>query len=228
MTQVAIDGPASSGKSSVGSRVAAELGFGFLDTGLLYRAVTCAAIDADNSLDQAESGGRWTDDRIESIVALAFRTRVDIERGGAAISVDSRRFAAGELESEAVERTVATVAALSDVRAALRTIQRDAAMRGGIVLAGRDIGTVVYPEARHKFYLDASAEARALRRALQRGYEIGSSEHRDALNGLLARDREDRTRAAAPLRAADDARIIMTDDLSLADVVETIVREVRP
>jgi cytidylate kinase len=100
-------------------------------------------------------------------------------------------------------------------------------MRGGVVLAGRDIGTVVYPEARHKFFLDASAEARALRRALQRGYAAGSAEHHEVLRSLVARDQEDRTRIVAPLRAADDAQIIMTDDLSLTDVVDLIVRHVR-
>ena len=100
-------------------------------------------------------------------------------------------------------------------------------MRGGVVLAGRDIGTVVYPEARHKFFLDATAEARALRRALQRGYAVDSVKHQEALRSLVARDQEDRTRAVAPLRAADDAQIIMTDDLGLADVVELIVRQVR-
>ena len=166
MTQVAIDGPASSGKSSVGTRVAAELGYGFLDTGLLYRAVTRAALDAGAQLDGLASADKLSTAQIEQVVQLAHLTDVDLESGGASIIVDDRNFAASELESEAVERAVAAVAALADVRAALRTIQREIAMRGGVVLAGRDIGTVVYPEARHKFFLDASAEARALRRAL--------------------------------------------------------------
>jgi cytidylate kinase len=99
-------------------------------------------------------------------------------------------------------------------------------MRGGVVLAGRDIGTVVYPEARHKFFLDASAEARALRRALQRGYTAGSAEHQEALRSLVARDQEDRTRAVAPLRAADDAELVMTDELGLEEVVALIVQKI--
>lgn len=227
MTQVAIDGPASSGKSSVGTRVAAELGYGFLDTGLLYRAVTRAALDAGAQLDAVAGGAIVDSAEAAHVLQLAHLTDVDLESGGASISVDDRIFTAGELESERVERSVATVAALPDVRAALRTIQREIAMRGGVVLAGRDIGTVVYPEARHKFFLDASAEARALRRALQRGYEAGSPEHHEALRSLVARDQEDRTRAVAPLRAADDAQVIMTDDLGLPDVVDLIVQQVR-
>ena len=227
MTQVAIDGPASSGKSSVGTRVAAELGFGFLDTGLLYRAVTRASLDAGAHLDAVSNAEKPSTTQVELILQLAHLTDVDLESGGATISVDDRIFTASELESEAVERAVASVAALADVRAALRTIQREIAMRGGVVLAGRDIGTVVYPEARHKFFLDASAEARALRRALQRGYTAGSAEHHEALRSLVARDQEDRTRAVAPLRSADDAEIIMTDDRSLTEVVDLIVRHVR-
>lgn len=226
MTQVAIDGPASSGKSSVGTRVAAELGYGFLDTGLLYRAVTRAALNAGSQLDALTSTNALTAAQIDQVVQLAHLTDVDLESGGATISVDDLFFVSSELESEAVERAVATVAALADVRAALRTIQREIAMRGGVVLAGRDIGTVVYPEAHHKFFLDASAEARALRRALQRGYVAESVEHREVLRSLVARDQEDRTRAVAPLRAADDAHIIMTDRLGLTDVVDLIVRQV--
>jgi cytidylate kinase len=100
-------------------------------------------------------------------------------------------------------------------------------MRGGVVLAGRDIGTVVYPEALHKFYLDASAETRALRRTIQRGYLEGSDEHQEALRSLIARDAEDRNRAVAPLRAADDALLVATDSLSLDQVVDQIVERVR-
>jgi cytidylate kinase len=226
MTQVAIDGPASSGKSSVGTRVAAELGYGFLDTGLLYRAVTRAALDAGVPLEAASAPGALDAVQIDRAVQLAHLTDADLESGGATISVDGRTFEHRDLEGEAVERSVAAIAALPDVRAALRTIQREIAMRGGVVLAGRDIGTVVYPEARHKFFLDASAEARALRRALQRGYTAGSAEHQEALRSLVARDQEDRTRAVAPLRAADDAELVMTDELGLEEVVALIVQKI--
>ena len=230
MTQIAIDGPASSGKSSVGIRVAASFGYGFLDTGLLYRAVTKAALDggvAGATLAPLEVPSSISAGDSEKLVQLAHLADVDLESGSATIVVDGRRFEASELEGGDVERAVAAIAAIPDVRAALRTVQRETAMRGGVVLAGRDIGTVVYPEAQHKFFLDASAETRALRRAIQRGFAEGSDEHQEALRSLIARDREDRSRLVAPLRAADDALLIATDALTLEEVVDQIVKRVR-
>ncbi len=229
MTQIAIDGPASSGKSSVGIRVAASFGYGFLDTGLLYRAVTRAALDggvAGATLAQLEVPSSISAGDAEKLVRLAHLADVDLESGTATIVVDGRPFEASELEGGDVERAVAAIAAIPDVRAALRTVQRETAMRGGVVLAGRDIGTVVYPEAQHKFFLDASAETRALRRAIQRGFAEGSDEHQEALRSLIARDREDRSRLVAPLRVADDALLIATDALTLEAVVEQIVKRV--
>jgi len=227
MTQVAIDGPASSGKSSVGIRVAAVFGYGFLDTGLLYRAVTRAALDAGLVSSLSGQGAATGVPESDTLVQLAHLTDVDLESGSATIAVDGRHFETHELEGGDVERAVASIAAMPQVRAALRTVQREVAMRGGVVLAGRDIGTVVYPEALHKFYLDASAETRALRRAIQRGFPEGSDEHQEALRSLIARDAEDRNRAVAPLRAADDALLIATDSLTLDQVVDQIVVKVR-
>jgi len=227
VTQIAIDGPASSGKSSVGARVAAVIGYGFLDTGLLYRAVTRAALDARILAPVLKEGEAASARETERLVQLAHLADVDLESGSATIVVDGRHFEASELEGGDVERAVASIAALPEVRVALRTVQRETAMRGGVVLAGRDIGTVVYPEALHKFFLDASAETRALRRAIQRGFLEGSVEHQEALRSLIARDAEDRSRAVAPLRAAEDALLIATDSLSLEQVVDLIVERVR-
>lgn len=227
MTQIAIDGPASSGKSSVGIRVAAVFGYGFLDTGLLYRAVTRAALDCGALGASLERAATISAGDVEKLVQLAHLADVDLESGSATIVVDGRPFEALELEGGDVERAVAAVASIREVRAALRTVQRETAMRGGVVLAGRDIGTVVYPEALYKFFLDASAETRALRRAIQRGFVEGSDEHQEAMRSLTARDREDRGRAVAPLRAADDALLIATDSLSLDAVVGQIVQRVR-
>ena len=215
MSVVAIDGPASSGKSSVGIRVAAALGCGFLDTGLLYRAVTAAALVDGALADEA------------ALTALAGSTSVHMAPDGVAISVAGRTFDSASLESAAVERAVPAVAAIPSVRAALRSVQRAAAAGGSGVLAGRDIGTVVLPEADWKFFLDASAESRALRRARQRGYAEGSAEHQSILADLIARDREDRERAVAPLVAAPDAILVATDDLSLDQVVDRLVETVR-
>ena len=224
MTRIAIDGPASSGKSSVGSRVAAALGYGFLDTGLLYRAVTRSALDealisAPTATATAAAG--------TALERIAQTTDAELVEGGAEILVDGIPIAAAALESSEVEALVPLVAALPEVRDALRGVQRRIAGRGGAVLAGRDIGTVVLPDATHKFFLDASAEARALRRALQRGHAEGSAAHAQILAGLIDRDREDRGRAIAPLRAADDAVTIITDALSLDEVVRSIVVAIR-
>ena len=141
--------------------------------------------------------------------------------------IDGRKYGAEDLESSEVEAVVPLVAALPEVRDALRGVQRRIAGRGRSVLAGRDIGTVVLPDAPHKFFLDASAEARAVRRALQRGHAEGSTEHAQILAALVERDREDRERAVAPLRAADDAITIVTDALTLDEVVEAIVGSVQ-
>ena len=224
MTRLAIDGPASSGKSSVGGRVAAALGYGFLDTGLLYRAVTRAALHQHLVSAPTASVVKSVAPQLEKIAQI-----VDAEliEGGAAIVIDGRSYAAAELESAEVEALVPLVAALPEVRDALRGVQRRIAGRGRAVLAGRDIGTVVLPDAPHKFFLDASAEARALRRALQRGHAQGSTEHAQILAALIDRDREDRGRAVAPLRAADDAITIVTDTLTLDEVVAKIVGAVQ-
>jgi cytidylate kinase len=224
VTRLAIDGPASSGKSSVGGRVAAALGYGFLDTGLLYRAVTRAALNQHLLSAPNAAVVKSVAPQLEKIAQI-----VDAEllEGGAAIVIDSRSYSAAELESAEVEALVPLVAALPEVRDALRGVQRRIAGRGRAVLAGRDIGTVVLPDAPHKFFLDASAEARALRRALQRGYAQGSTEHAQILAALIDRDREDRGRAVAPLRAADDAITIVTDALTLDEVVAEIVGAVQ-
>jgi cytidylate kinase len=227
LTQIAIDGPASSGKSSVGARVASTLTLGFLDTGLLYRAVTRAALGAGFSCAALERKGGLNATEHGRLIQLARLVDVDLQHGDAVVTVDGTHFASGELEGEEVERAVAAVAALPEVREALRSVQRVIAVRGGVVLAGRDIGTVVYPEARHKFFLDASVETRALRRAVQRGFAQDSEDHREIVRRLSARDLEDRTRAVAPLRAAADAAIILTDALSLEQVVQRIVESVR-
>lgn len=224
MTRIAIDGPASSGKSSVGGRVASELEYGFLDTGLLYRAITRAALDAGNLREASAAAAAAASEMLEQ---LASSTDAELHGGGASIIVEGKRFEQADLESGEVDTFVPLVAAMPSVRDALRGVQRSIASRGRAVLVGRDIGTVVLPDAPHKFFLDASAEVRALRRALQRGHVSGSPEHAQILSGLIERDREDRGRAVAPLRAADDAQMIVTDNLTLEEVVVRIVAAVR-
>lgn len=228
--RIAIDGPASSGKSSVGKLVAQELGVGFLDTGLLYRAITRRAIDLgwlSSPVTAAEVAGATYEQVRRDLTALAGAT--DAQSGGSSylMVVGGVPLAESELEAADVERFVPAVASISSVRDALRAVQRNVAARGGSVLAGRDIGTVVLPDAECKIYLDATAEARASRRALQRGYTLGSPEHQLILSSLVARDAEDRARPVAPLVAAPDAVIIHTDLMALEAVVQRVVAEAR-
>jgi cytidylate kinase len=228
--RIAIDGPASSGKSSVGRLVAEELQFGFLDTGLLYRAITRRAIDLGwftAPVTAAEVAGAAYEQVRSDLTELARTT--DAQGSGLSLTmvVGEVSLADVQLEAADVELYVPAVASISSVRDALRAVQRNVAARGGSVLAGRDIGTVVLPDAECKIYLDATAEARAARRALQRGFSVGSSEHQSILTSLIARDAEDRARPVAPLVAAADATIIHTDEVALADVVEQVVAEAR-
>ena len=228
--RIAIDGPASSGKSSVGRLVAEELGIGFLDTGLLYRAITRRAIDFGwftAPTTAADVAGAAYEQLRRDLTELARST--DAQGSGSAFTmvIGGVPLADSQLEAADVELYVPAVASIASVRDALRAVQRDVAARGGSVLAGRDIGTVVLPDAECKIFLDATAEARAARRALQRGYVVGSAEHQAILASLIARDAEDRTRPVAPLVAAADAVTIHTDQMELPDVVQRVVAEAR-
>lgn len=228
--RIAIDGPASSGKSSVGRLVAKELGFGFLDTGLLYRAITRRAIDLGwfpVPTTAAEVAGVAYDQVRRDLTELASATDAQGSGLSFTIVVDDKPLSDTQLEAADVELYVPAVASIASVRDALRAVQRNVAARGGSVLAGRDIGTVVLPDAECKIFLDATAEKRAIRRATQRGYAVGSAEHQAILASLIARDAEDRARPVAPLIAATDAITIHTDEMALTDVVKLVVAEAR-
>ena len=228
--RIAIDGPASSGKSSVGRLVAAELGIGFLDTGLLYRAITRRAIDLGwlpAPVTAADVAGAAYEQVRRDLTELARATDAQGSGSSFTMVIGGIPLADAQLEAADVELYVPAVASIASVRDALRAVQRNVAARGGSVLAGRDIGTVVLPDAECKIFLDATAEARAARRALQRGYVVGSAEHQAILTSLMARDAEDRARPVAPLVAAADAITIHTDEMELPDVVQRVVAEAR-
>ena len=214
---VAIDGPGSSGKSSVGAAAAREVGYRFCDTGLLYRALTWLA----------EARGVSVDDS-EGLVALVDEVELAADADGrlAGVLVDGVDHTA-DVRAPAVDAAVSAVSAVPEVRAALLQRQRDLAIDGGIVMAGRDIGTVVLPDADLKIYLDASVDERARRRAEERGIRPGSPEAQSILDALRRRDRLDATRAVAPLRIATDARIVTTDGNEFEDSVATVVGAIR-
>ena len=228
--RIAIDGPASSGKSSVGRLVAEELGFGFLDTGLLYRAITRQAIDLGwfpAPMTAADVAGSTVSQLRRNLTELARTTDAQGDGLSYTMVVGGVSLSEAQLEATDVELNVPAVASIASVRDALRAVQRNVAARGGSVLVGRDIGTVVLPDAECKIFLDATAENRAARRATQRGYTVGSPEHQAILASLIARDAEDRTRPVAPLIAAADAITIHTDALPLLDVVKMVVAQAR-
>lgn len=214
---VALDGPGSSGKSSVGAAAAREVGYRFCDTGLLYRAVTWLAEARGVSVDDPEGLVQLVDE-VELVE--------DDEGRLSRVTVDGVDHTA-DVRGPAVDAAVSSVSAVPEVRAALLARQRDLAAGGGIVMAGRDIGTIVLPGADLKLFLDASVEERARRRAEERGLHPASAEATAILEALRRRDRLDATRPVAPLRVAPEARLITTDGNAFEDTVAAVVGAIR-
>lgn len=214
---VALDGPGSSGKSSVGAAAAARLGYRFCDTGLLYRAVTWLAL---------RRGIGETD--VPGLAGLVDEVELVPDESGrlAHVAVD------GEDVTEAVrgpgvDAAVSSISRVPELRGALLERQRRIAAAGRIIMAGRDIGTVVLPDADLKLFLDASVEERARRRAEERGLDPDDPEAAAILEGLRRRDELDTTRPVAPLRAAPDAVHLRTDGNALETTVGLVVEAIR-
>ena len=216
---VSIDGPGSSGKSSVGSGAARELGYRFFDTGLLYRALTLLALDPAGSVDPEDG---------PALARLISRLSVtwDAHGGGAIVRIDDMD-AGARLHSPEIDGAVSLVARQPEVRAALLPVQRDLATGGRIIVVGRDIGSVVLPDADLKLYLDVSVRERARRRAADRGLPPDGPEARGLEADLVRRDTIDSTRAAAPLRVPVGAVLIRTDGNNLEDTIAIVVDLVR-
>lgn len=209
---VAIDGPAGSGKSAVGKRVAAALGLPFVDSGLMYRAVAWLA---------TRRGVSWDD--AAAMTRLAQNSRITI--AGPRVHADGEDLTDHVYSPQASEGA-SQVAQVGGVREAL-VLQQRRLGDGGVVMAGRDIGTVVFPDAAHKFFLTASVEERARRRARQIEAR-GEVADEDALRREVAeRDRRDAGRAISPMRPAADARLVRTDGLDLDQVVGVVLDAVR-
>jgi cytidylate kinase len=214
---VTIDGPGSSGKSTVGAKAAKELGYRFCDTGVLYRGLTLLAVRAAADPDDADT-----------LLGLIPHLHLAPDDHGRYV----RLIADGEdvtadLHTEAVESHVSRVSRHAAVRAALLPVQRGLAAGGGIVMAGRDIGSVVLPDADVKIYLEVSVEERARRRAEQRGQTGDAAALQRIEDELRRRDEIDTTREAAPLRVPNDAIVIETDRNTLEQTVAEVVGIVR-
>jgi cytidylate kinase len=209
---IAIDGPAASGKSTLGRRLADRLGYLFFDTGVMYRAVTWVTL---------QRGVAVTDE--PAVTHLAETVQIDIrppskEDGRACDVLVDGIDITWEIRTPDVERNVSPVSVYRGVRQALASQQRRIGLRGKVVMVGRDIGTVVLPEADLKIYLDASAEERARRRyteIIQRGEK---ADYEEILAGVRMRDEIDSTRTHSPLRAAADAVILDSDKLNADEV----------
>ena len=216
---IAVDGPAGSGKSSVSRGVATRLGLRYLDTGALYRALTWGLLEAGVSVqDVAQVAER----------AGAFRISSGTDPGSPAIELDGRDVAA-EIRSADVTGAVSAVSAIPEVRSLLLQSQREAVERArrdgtGIVVEGRDIGTVVLPDADLKVYLTADPEERARRRSVEAtGDAAGPGGLEATQRRILDRDAKDSSRAIAPLAVAPDATVIDTTEMTLDEVIAAIV-----
>jgi len=214
---IAIDGPAASGKSTLGLKVAEALGYLFFDTGVMYRAVTWIALDHDIDVKNEKK-----------ITALAGETPIDVapaskSDGRACDVLVAGKDITWETRLPAVDANVSVVSAYPGVRAALSKQQRRIGQRGRVVMVGRDIGTVVLPEADLKIYLDASAEERAKRRFKEMSARGANVHYEDILAKVIERDRIDSTRDVAPLRAADDAVVIDSDKMSVDEVFDQVM-----
>jgi cytidylate kinase len=214
--QIAIDGPAASGKTTVARRVAERLNVLYLDTGAMYRALAYAALHTQTDLDNENALVR---------LFIQNRIRVTLDRNaplGFRIYAGDRELSQNDLESPEVTAVVSTIAAHARVREAMVDAQRHIAECGPVVMAGRDIGTVVLPHAAVKVFLTASVRARVERRRAQleeAGVDISAHE---LAKEIEERDRLDESRVVSPLRKAEDATVIDSSDLTADDVVNEI------
>jgi cytidylate kinase len=211
---IAVDGPAASGKSTLARRLAEALGFLYFDTGVMYRAVTVAALrqSVDINDDGAVSAIARTIDIDVRPPSIGDGRQYDVLLDGEDIT--------WEIRSAAVDTNVSQVSTYADVRQAMTDVQRQIGLRGDVVMVGRDIGTVVLPEADLKLYLDASVEARAMRRYQECVERSETMDYEDILAWMKERDRIDSTRLIAPLRPAEDAILLDSTDLDAEQVYE--------
>jgi cytidylate kinase len=211
---IAIDGPSGAGKGTVARAVAAALGFRHVDTGAMYRAVAWRASQVGIDLDDEDA-----------VLQVARSAVLDVD--GSTVAIDGRDVSAA-IRTPEIDRATTRVARLPRVRAELVDRQRALVSLGGVVMEGRDIGTVVFPDADVKIYLDASPDERARRRACDPAHTAAQTQVlADIAQAMQRRDENDRTRQASPLSIASDATVIDTTGMPVAQVVERVLVIVR-
>ena len=215
--RIAIDGPSGAGKSTVGHALARRIDATFVDTGLMYRALTLAALYRQVDVDDGPALGH-----------LAARSAIEVERPGPehpdrleTVLLDGRDVTE-RVRAPDVDRAVSSVSRHASVRDAMLSVQRAAALRGDTVMVGRDIGTVILPDATLKVYLAADAPIRAARRAAEMGDPTRTLEY---LEEIRRRDEADSARDVAPLRQADGSLVLDTGELGVDDCVAAIVAQ---
>ena len=207
---IAIDGPSGAGKGTVARALAARLGYRHVDTGAMYRAVAWKA--TQEGIDLSDEA---------AVAALGERATFDVEAGR--ISIDGHDVRAA-IRTPEIDKAAASVARHPSVRRVLVARQREFGAGGGGVMAGRDIGTVVFPHADVKIYLDASPEERARRRAADPAHTSSkTSQLSEVATALAERDKSDSTRAVSPLAIAPDATVVDTTGVSVEDVIERVL-----
>jgi CMP/dCMP kinase len=209
---ITIDGPAGAGKSTVAQALAQRLGYRLLDTGAMYRALAW-------SVDQA---GLTAED---TPALRRHLSGVEVEVRSDRVHVDGRDVS-GEIRTRAIDKLTSALTTLEPVRQMITPLQRRLSAAGGVILEGRDTGTVVCPDAEVKFFLDASLEVRARRRQAQFAARGLVADLATVLDEVRARDAQDTTRALAPLTRAPDAVAIDSTDLTVEQIVERMVREI--
>jgi cytidylate kinase len=215
---IAIDGPAASGKSTLAEKLAEHLGYLYFDTGVMYRAVTLAAMNAN-----ADVLNETTVTNLAEIVVIDVRQptvndgrKCDVLLNGVDVT--------WEIRAAEVNAKVSVVSAYAGVRKAMTAQQRRIGLQGDVVMVGRDIGTVVLPDADLKIYLDASAEERARRRFLEEQERGISSNYEEILKSIRNRDQIDSSRKVAPLKPAEDAVILLSDGKNAQEVLDEVLQ----
>ncbi len=215
---IAIDGPAGAGKSTVGKRTARKLGFLYIDTGAMYRALTLKAIEQNISVTDTAA-----------LIHIAENTNIGLinkEDGALVVMLDSRDVSK-EIRQPRITQFVSDIAKIKEIRQIMVRLQRKLGKEKDSVLDGRDIGTVVFPDADRKFYVDADFKER-VRRRFEELKETGQIITFEAVEAdLRNRDRIDSTRAVAPLKKADDAIYLDTTKMSIDEVVQTILTRIK-